>query len=70
MNCLECNGATRVVDSRKKTGIAVVRRRICTVCGSKHTSVEVSLYDFERMFKKKQMLIKDVVELIENPELF
>lgn len=70
MNCLECNGVTRVADSRKKTGIAVVRRRVCTSCGNRQTSVEVSLYDFSRILKKQTVLTKEIVELIENPELF
>ena len=70
MNCLECNSPTRVVDSRKKGGVAVVRRHGCRSCGYRFTTVEVSLYDFERLFKKKDMVSREIVELIENPELF
>lgn len=70
MNCLECNGKTLVTDSRKKGDIAVMRRRRCTSCGSRQTTVEVTLYDFGRILKKHDVVTKEVVEMIENPELF
>lgn len=38
--------------------------------GNRQTSVEVSLYDFSRILKKQTVLTKEIVELIENPELF
>ena len=40
MNCVKCNSATSVVDSRPQETSAIKRRRKCSVCGHRFNTIE------------------------------
>ena len=40
MNCVKCNSATSVVDSRPQETSAVKRRRKCSACGHRFNTIE------------------------------
>jgi len=40
MNCIKCNSATSVVDSRPQETSAIKRRRKCGACGHRFNTIE------------------------------
>ena len=48
MTCPECNGQTKVVDSREPDAQKVRRRRECLVCGYRFNTLEVVLPEADR----------------------
>ena len=40
MNCIRCNGDTKVIDSRDRAGNVKYRRRECLSCGYRYTTYE------------------------------
>ena len=50
MTCPECNGKTKVVDSRPEVD-CINRRRECTECGFRFSTVELDEDVFERIVK-------------------
>ena len=45
MNCLKCNSATSVVDSRPQETSAIKRRRKCGACGHRFNTIEQILIE-------------------------
>ena len=56
MNCIKCNGSTSVVDSRPQETSAVKRRRKCSDCGHKFSTIEQVL--------TKDIIVKEAVKTI------
>jgi transcriptional regulator NrdR family protein len=48
MNCIQCNGNTKVIDSRN-----VRRRRECLVCKHRFTTIELLEKDVEKLMEQK-----------------
>jgi transcriptional regulator NrdR family protein len=55
VQCPECNGESRVIDSRD-TDEARRRRRVCLHCGHRYTTYEIHAAAYERL----QMLKVDI----------
>jgi transcriptional regulator NrdR family protein len=53
MTCPECNGKTKVVDSRTDED-STLRRRECIDCGYRFSTVEVDKDMYERMMRKNE----------------
>lgn len=47
MNCPKCNGKTTVMESRKQRGGTIRRRRRCTKCGTRFTTLEM-IWEIDR----------------------
>lgn len=53
MTCPKCNRKTKVIDSRTDED-STDRRRECTLCGYRFTTVEVDKDLFERMVRHNE----------------
>lgn len=58
--CEKCGGATAVINSRDEFGY-VRRRRKCSSCGYRYSTVEIRKSDFDRVEKNVQT-IKDMAD--------
>ena len=56
MNCIKCNGSTSVVDSRPQETSAIKRRRKCSDCGHKFSTIEQVL--------TKDIIVKEIVKAV------
>lgn len=52
MICPICSSKTRIVDSRKR-GDCVIRRRECTSCKFRFTTIEIDMDIYKNLFKGK-----------------
>ena len=60
MNCIKCNSATSVVDSRPQETSAVKRRRKCGACGHRFNTIEQVLTDDTIV---KTVIVKETVKV-------
>ena len=60
MNCLKCNSSTSVVDSRPQETSAIKRRRKCSSCGYRFSTIEQVLT--EKTVVKK-VTVKETVKI-------
>ena len=56
MNCIKCNGSTSVVDSRPQETSAIKRRRKCSDCGHRFSTIEQVL--------TKDIIVKETVKAV------
>ena len=60
MNCVKCNSATSVVDSRPQETSAIKRRRKCSVCGHRFNTIEQLLTETTVV---KTVVVKEKVKV-------
>ena len=60
MNCVKCNSATSVVDSRPQETSAVKRRRKCGACGHRFNTIEQVLTEATVV---KTIVVKETVKV-------
>ena len=60
MNCIKCNSATSVVDSRPQETSAVKRRRKCGACGHRFNTMEQVLTEATVV---KTVVVKETVKV-------
>jgi transcriptional regulator NrdR family protein len=60
MNCVKCNSATSVVDSRPQETSAVKRRRKCSACGHRFNTIEQILTETTVV---KTVVVKEKVKV-------
>jgi transcriptional regulator NrdR family protein len=60
MNCIKCNSATSVVDSRPQETSAIKRRRKCGTCGHRFNTIEQVLTEATVV---KTVVVKETVKV-------
>tara|TARA_B100001063_G_C16402679_1_gene375606 strand:- start:173 stop:460 length:288 start_codon:yes stop_codon:yes gene_type:complete len=60
MNCVKCNSATSVVDSRPQETSAIKRRRKCGACGHRFNTIEQILTETTVV---KTVVVKEKVKV-------
>ena len=71
-SCRECGNRTRIIDSRINDDGATRRRRACTECGARHSTIEVSVEAYGRLqssLRALRMLRIEIDELVDAAEL-
>ena len=61
MNCVKCNSATSVVDSRPQETTVIKRRRKCGACGHRFNTIEQILIE-TKLVKEKVRVSKPKVK--------